>query len=106
MTEIVVSHAESGRSVTAAVGDLIKVELSENPTTGFRWEVVSGVPDVVRALRDDYVASGAGMGGGGTRVFCFKVATTGSVEVRMELKRSWETQAPRASFAFRVSVGQ
>ena len=38
MTEIVVTENEAGHSVTAAVGDQVKVVLPESPTTGFRWQ--------------------------------------------------------------------
>jgi inhibitor of cysteine peptidase len=107
MAEIVVTQAESGRSVTAAIGDQIKIELPENPTTGFRWEIVSRASDVLGPPRDDYVASpAAGVGGGGMRVFRFDVAGAGAAEVRMELKRSWEAQAPRATFTTRVTVAR
>ena len=61
---------------------------------------------VLRAVAEDFVAgAAAGAGGGGQRVFCFDAGSRGAADVRLELKRSWEAQSPRSTFAIRVLVG-
>ncbi len=105
MTEIVVAESETGRAVTAAVGDKIKVVLPENPTTGFRWQIASFDTGILRAEGDEFVAGGGtGVGGGGQRVFRFDAASRGVASIQLELKRSWEEQSPRSKFAIRVRV--
>ncbi len=106
MAEIVVREGETARTVTVATGDEVKVELSENPTTGFRWQVTSVDAGVLRLQSDDFVPSaGAAVGSSGLRVFRFAAVNSGGTEVRLELKRPWEAQPPRSTFAILVSVG-
>ncbi len=105
MSEIVVKESDAARSVTAVIGDRVKIELPENPTTGFRWQVASIDAGILRPQADDYVAGAdTGVGGGGLRVFFFEAASSGAADVRLELKRSWEPQSPRSTFAIRVLV--
>ncbi len=55
MTTILLTEADSGRSIAARVGDEIVVELPENPTTGYRWEVVTA--DGLEPVADGYLAA-------------------------------------------------
>ena len=105
MVQIAVGEGQNGASVSATVGDELKLELAENPTTGFRWQP-TGIDDRILQLRgDDFVsAAGAAIGGGGRRLFRWAAVHPGVTEVRLELKRAWETSAPRSTFGIRVSV--
>ena len=105
MSDIVIGQDDGGRGVTAAVGDRIRIELPENPTTGFRWQVETVDAAVLRLAATDFQPSAsAAIGGGGLGVFHFDVIGSGSADLRLELKRSWETQSPRSTFSIRVSV--
>ena len=55
MTTILLTEADSGRSIAARVGDEIVVELPENPTTGYRWEVAGA--DGLDPTADGYLAA-------------------------------------------------
>lgn len=105
MVEIAVGEGQNGAGVSATVGDELKLELAENPTTGFRWQP-TGIDDRTLQLRgDDFVpAAGAAIGGGGRRLFRWAVLRPGVTDVRLELKRPWEAAAPRSTFGIRVSV--
>jgi len=48
MTEIALTQADSGRTIPAALGDAIRIELPETPTTGFRWAVGPLDPTLLR----------------------------------------------------------
>src|SRR5207249_4116172 len=39
MVEVMLTEAQNGSSVEAQSGDDLLVELEENPTSGFRWEI-------------------------------------------------------------------
>jgi inhibitor of cysteine peptidase len=42
----------------------------------------------------DYVlAPGGGIGGGGTRTFRFSAKSSGTVQIQLKLRRSWEPEA-------------
>jgi inhibitor of cysteine peptidase len=104
MSEIVVTQGEHGRTVAAAAGDRIKIELPENPTTGFRWQGGADNASVLRLESDDFIPGGGTVGAGGLRTFRFLAAGSGSADILLELKRAWESQPARSTFAIRVSV--
>ena len=105
MAEIAVGEAQNGSSLTMTVGDELKLELPENPTTGFRWQP-GGIDDsILQPRTDDFVpAVGAAIGGGGRRLFRWAALRPGITDVRLELKRPWEAAAPRSTFGIQVSV--
>lgn len=104
MAEITVRAGENGSTVTAAVGDVVKIELAENPTTGFRWQIASVNSSILRLQSDDFAPSGPPVGSGGLHVFRWAAAGRGNTDVQLELKRSWETAPAKSTFAIRVSV--
>lgn len=106
MADIVVSEADLGRQVVARVGDALVVQLSENPTTGFRWALASPDSDVLELTRDEFQASEqAGVGAGGLRVFRFATKGAGSARIEFKLARAWEAAPPNALFSVDVKVG-
>jgi inhibitor of cysteine peptidase len=106
MAEILVTRAESGRTVSARVGDTIRVELEESPTTGYRWALSSGDARIVEPQGDSFMQpGGVAVGGSGTRVFRLAARSQGSVDLRFRLARQWESVAPRAEFSVRIAVG-
>ena len=108
MTETVVGAGDNGRLVAVSVGDSVRIELPENPTTGFRWQMEPSSLGDVSALRlqsvEYQMAVAAGVGGGGRRVFRFSAVARGHVGLRLELLREWEGQAARETFVITVDV--
>jgi predicted secreted protein len=77
--------------IQAHPGD-IDVPVAESPTTGYRWHLAPP-PHGVTPIGDSFAPEAAGMaGGGGTRTFRFHVAAPGTYELRLELKRAWESK--------------
>jgi inhibitor of cysteine peptidase len=106
MAEILITQAESGRTVSARAGDTIRVELEESPTTGYRWALLSGDARIVEPEGDSFMQpGGVAIGGSGTRVFRLAARSQGSVDLRFRLARQWESVAPRAEFSVRIAVG-
>lgn len=105
MAEFAVANGENDRTVLIAVGDVVKIELPENPTTGFRWQVMSAGDGVLSLRSDDFAASpDPAIGAGGLRRFRWSAVGAGTARLRLELKRSWEVGRPRSAFAIRVVV--
>jgi inhibitor of cysteine peptidase len=99
---LVIDETWSHRDAEISIGDTLKIELSENPTTGYRWRM----PDVGPALRvldDSYEAPTGGAGGGGVRRWTLAADKAGVVPLRLELKRSWQPD-PAQTFAVTVVV--
>ena len=97
MTSQMISTDESsnGRQVVLQTGQSLKVTLNENASTGFRW-IVQAKPDVLRESADEPEAPKGPPGQGGVRTFVFEAVATGSGELRLEYRRSWENTVPPA----------
>ena len=86
--ERVFSASASGSTVEVTAGESFAVELTENPTTGYRWDFV---PDSgIEVVSSSYTANpGGGVGGAGLRRFVFRAAEPGEFNVRGRLWRQW-----------------
>lgn len=82
-------EADDGRSCLLSVGELVVVELAENPTTGFQWSLEAD--EGVRLQASEYVQDpGGAIGGGGRRRFPMVIYQPGAFSIRAKLWRSWE----------------
>ncbi|MFP4655465.1 MAG: protease inhibitor I42 family protein [Methanohalobium sp.] len=82
---------DSNKTINAEIGDFLILELEENPTTGFQWELNS--TDGLVLVNDTYIPDKDGedkVGVGGTHTWTFKVSDTGNQQIRGVYKRPWE----------------
>jgi predicted secreted protein len=87
------SESPELEELRAPVGE-VRVELTESPTTGYRWSLAEHPPEVTPVeSRFERTTSRRVMGGSGTRVFSFRIDQPGAFTLRFELKREWEQQA-------------
>jgi inhibitor of cysteine peptidase len=94
MSTVTLTQADNGRSVEVRPGNVIVIQLAENPTTGFRWAVDQIDEQIVTIVRVDYTtAAGGGIGGGGARSFTLKAEHSGTMELRLKLWRDWEGES-------------
>ncbi len=99
MDAIELTAADNGRTITVSPGCEVVVRLSENPSTGYRWET----PDGLVIANDDYVRPDEqGVGASGERVFTF-TAPEGPVELTFSLQRPWGGGPPDQTFTIRLS---
>jgi inhibitor of cysteine peptidase len=99
MLEIDRSH--DGRTVGVAIGELFRVLLPENPSTGYRWELQSA-PDPILCLEEDsFARSSTAPGASGLRSWRFRAIRAGVVRLGLALKRSWQ---PRAIETFTIDI--
>ena len=100
----------SGSTVALRQGQAISVSLKENPSTGFRWELVPGY-EIFLAQQGDsqYVADSVpvGMaGGGGVRTFNFMAIASGNCTLQLIYHQPWATGvAPAKTFEAAIAVG-
>src|SRR5271163_1999648 len=88
-----ITKDRSGSNVEVKLGESFEVELSENPTTGYRWQLLSTGGSVIEPEDDSYQPLGGNSpGGGGIRRWRFRTLKEGVVDVEMEYRRSWEKQ--------------
>jgi inhibitor of cysteine peptidase len=98
---------DSGASIAAAVGDRLCIALSENPTTGYRWQPRSPTL-LLGAVGDEYApAADAGIGGGGTRTLLYEAIAAGRGRLELELRRAWEpAETPLGTFGIELEIGE
>jgi predicted secreted protein len=86
------TESDNGKTVTVTKGQVVKIQLNENPTTGYRWE--PSVSSGIQITDDTYTASTSGrMGAGGIHTWTLKFIGTGNQHFDADNKRSWETEA-------------
>ena len=75
------------------VGDEYKIDLEANLTTGYRWEAHydSQKVELVEDWYEEKEHAPGIYGVGGTQFFVFKMIESGTTEIEMVHKRSWET---------------
>jgi predicted secreted protein len=81
---------DNGKTVDVSKDCEIIIELTENPTTGYTWELTA--PGLTY-VSDEYVpdANTEGLvGAGGVHVFTYKAENTGIFNIEGIYKRSWE----------------
>jgi len=86
-------------------GDLLTVQLPENPTTGYRWNLDQHDPALLDLQQTTFTPAGPGVGAGGGKQFVFVAKAPGMAEVLLNLRRHWEDKtAPTKSFKTRIHV--
>ena len=102
----IADEADNGQTVTMATGDVLQVMLSENPTTGYLWAIVTNDEAVLR-LSDEpaYEVESDAIGAGGTKTFLFDAVGPGTSVLRLVNARQQETAVePVATFELTVQV--
>ncbi len=91
MPDLILTQADTGKSFMVHPGDVIAIQLKENPTTGYRWAIDRSDDTILALQSSDFVGPpGTGIGGGGTRTFTFKAQKPGAVHLQLKQWRSWE----------------
>ncbi|MBN1857990.1 protease inhibitor I42 family protein [Candidatus Bipolaricaulota bacterium] len=107
---IVDVDAADGRAVMLSPGETLAIDLPSNPTTGYRWELISlepaGIVDLVGAESGCYFADdvvSGGIGSGGIQRFVIVGEAAGQALVQLAYKRAWD-DTPSNTFTLTVFV--
>lgn len=90
---LVIDQSRNGDTVDVVAGEPFRIQLSENPTTGYRWQLASPAHAELRVVDDAFALAQDKPGGGGMRHWTFVADHPAVVTLQFERKRSWETQA-------------
>jgi inhibitor of cysteine peptidase len=98
-----------GREVALQTGETLRVSLSENASTGYRWIIPPELRNKLTPTlleREETVEAPAGPPGRpGVRHFYFEALAAGTVEMEIHYRRSWESnKEPARKFRLRVVV--
>ena len=98
VNDVTLTEANNGEAIEIRQGDAIDLQLPENATTGFRWQLVSANGLVEEPAQDQARAPSAPeqsprMGAGGIRVFRFRARTSGRGRLELKLWREFEGES-------------
>ena len=103
---LVVNESQNTATVYMNQSKLITVRLTENPTTGFQWNLTT-TPGL-RIVKDEYIpsdTSGKMVGSGGTHIWDISTEMLGQQEINAIYKRSWEpTTGNESTFSMTIVV--
>ena len=88
-----VTKEHNGTTVELHVGDPLQIELAENPTTGYRWQLPLPATPLLELQNDSFEVPTTACGAGGLRRWRFLAAQAGTAKIEMEHRRSWEKSA-------------
>lgn len=90
MSSLTLTRSDNGSTIGLTIAAVARIELPENPTTGYRWALGAFDTAVVAVEHDDYHANSGGAGAGGTRTIVLIATGEGTTTVSAELRRAWE----------------
>jgi len=92
------NEADSGRTLELHLADRLDVVLEGNPTTGYRWELVTVDKSILKPTgasgKPDYKPDSSALGAGGKFTFTFEAATAGQTKLQLIYHRSFEKGVP------------
>jgi inhibitor of cysteine peptidase len=96
--------SQTGELAKLRKGESLEISLPENPSTGFRWNITATGEPVCTMTSEEFYP-GARVGGQGNHSWRFQTVQGGKSEIRLVLRRSWETPGePAQSFTLLVIV--
>jgi inhibitor of cysteine peptidase len=104
MPIVQLNQANNGNLIQLSQGEMIEIQLPENPTTGYRWEIeqpnsgaipetASETASVLQFQTSRFVPISSGVGSGGNRILSFKAAQPGTVQLQLKLWQPWSGEA-------------
>jgi predicted secreted protein len=103
-----VTAANNGQTVKAAVGNLVRITLESNPSTGYNWELRDFDYGAADFYSSDVVARKGGnvlVGAPGDTVITLQAVKPGSQQIVLVYRRPWEApDQVAATFTFQLEV--
>lgn len=90
--DVTVTKENNGAEVKLWVHRTLRIQLPENPSTGFGWQMNGLNGAVLTQKNTSYKRDGNAPGSGGTRTFEIQAIGPGRQMVSLELKRAWERE--------------
>ncbi|MER3482420.1 MAG: hypothetical protein C4332_03970 [Meiothermus sp.] len=100
MSEITLTEADDGRTVELHPGDVLHLELPENPSTGYRWSLEQQ-PVALQPSGSEARAASLTPGAKRTRILSFQATGTGQGKLQL---RHWQEWTGESSITRRFQV--
>ncbi len=90
--------------IEAILGETFEVALEAVPTSGFAWQVAGLDETRLRLVADEVEVTSERIGGSALQRLRFEALAPGETDLRLELKRPWESKPPAEERTFQVAV--
>jgi inhibitor of cysteine peptidase len=90
LTMLSLIETDNDRTVEVRLGDVVRITLPENASTGFRWTIDRYDEDIIEALGSEPRYTAGDVGSGGEILFTFKAKKAGRGEIALKHWRHWE----------------
>ncbi len=87
---ITIDKTYNDKIILSKKGEVIKVQLAENPTTGYLWEIEDLNSKHIHLKENIYEISDNAIGAGGVKVFYLEIIDKGLSELKIRLCNPWE----------------
>ena len=87
-------------------GDIFRIKLESNPSTGYTWDFVTP-PDttLLQLTKKEFIAPPDSMlGAAGTEVWVFKGLKPGKTTLKMQYARPWQKDSPIKTNVYMVKI--
>ena len=103
-----VTAQDNGKVVSAALGNLIRITLESNPSTGYNWELRDFEYGAADFYASDVVARKSGnvfVGAPGNTILTLQAVKAGTQQITAVYRRPWEAPGQvAATFSFQLEV--
>ena len=106
-TMLLLAETDNDRTVDIRLGETARINLPENATTGYRWEIDRYDEEFIKMLATEPHYTANAVGSGGEVAFIFQGKKIGIGEIVLKHWRSWEGDSSvTARFRIRLHVRQ
>jgi inhibitor of cysteine peptidase len=99
------NESANGQTIHLAIGQTIEICLEENPTTGFRWQLMADLEAACATISDAFVHPGGPPGRGGEHRWIFEAVRSGGCDIELRYRRRWGNPVePERMFRIHVEV--
>ncbi len=99
------NESSTGQQTTLQVGEQLRINLPENATTGYHWQLGSECTALLKLEHDETAPpSSSALGAPHVHYWLFTAASPGECHLRFESVRSWEKNAAGKTLIFPVSI--
>ena len=97
-------YTQEEHDLSVKCGDKFKIEVESNPSTGYKWHLLSFNEDILKLVSSEFVSELTNhMGSSGREHFNFEAKKKGGTRIKIVYRRTWEKQ-PRKSKEYFVIV--
>ena len=96
-----ITNDEDIKTIFVSQGDVIEIQLKENPTTGYTWAMDDVSPFFTVHESEYALQTEKALGSSGFRIFRFLVEQTGTGEIRL---KKWQARSGSVGETFTLQV--